>query len=106
MKQRVHISVALVLACSFWAACTHFDRQPLREPVPDSTPMERFTVLTYNVLHGLEVRAWSVGPGESKEEQAIRFNLQARQLSLAQPDVILLQEVNPLPEKARRLPLR
>ena len=61
--------------------------------------MERFTVLTYNVLHGLEVRGWSVGPGESKEEQATRFNLQARQLSLAQPDVMLLQEVNPLPEK-------
>ena len=99
MKRRLRIGVALVLAGSFLAACTRFAPQPFRGPVPDSTPMERFTVLTYNVLHGLDVRGWSVGPGESKEEQTTRFNLQARQLSLAQPDVMLLQEVNPLPEK-------
>ncbi|HJU04771.1 MAG TPA: endonuclease/exonuclease/phosphatase family protein [Nitrospiraceae bacterium] len=62
--------------------------------------MDRIRILIYNILHGLEVRGWSVGPGESKEEQRTRFNLQARQLSLAQPDVMLLQEANPLPEKA------
>jgi endonuclease/exonuclease/phosphatase family metal-dependent hydrolase len=53
------------------------------------------------MLHGLEVTGWSVRPGESKEEQRTRFNVQARQLSLAQPDVMLLQEVNPLPQKAK-----
>lgn len=57
-------------------------------------------MLTYNFLHELEVSGWSVGPAESKEEQGTRFNLQARKLSLAQPHVLLLQEVNPLPEKA------
>ena len=100
MKVRMCITIGLALASSFSAACTHSGRPGVREPVPNSTPMERFTVLTYNMLHGLEVRGWSVRPGESKEEQRTRFNLQARQLSLAQPDVMLLQEVNPLPEKA------
>jgi hypothetical protein len=61
--------------------------------------MERLTVLTYNILHGLEVRGWFVGL-ESEEEQRTRFNVQARQLALAQPDLMLLQEVNPLSEKA------
>ena len=61
--------------------------------------MERLTVLTYNILHGLEVRGWFVGL-ESEEEQRTQFNVQARQLALAQPDLMLLQEVNPLPVKA------
>ena len=86
-------------ACSFFAVCTHSNRQAGGEHAPDSMPMERLTVLTYNILHGLEVRGWSVGL-ESEEEQRTRFNVQARQLALAQPDVMLLQEVNPLPEKA------
>lgn len=98
--RHIPIHVGVVLSCFFLAACTHSDRQPFRGPVPDSAPPERVTVLTYNILHGLEVRGWSVGPGESKEEQAMRFNFQTRQLSLAHPDVMLLQEVNPLPEKA------
>lgn len=36
--------------------------------------MEQFNVLTYNVLHGLKVRGWSVEPVESKEEQRARFD--------------------------------
>jgi len=99
MKQLVRIGVALALSCSFFAVCTHSNRQAGGEHAPDSMPMERLTVLTYNILHGLEVRGWSVGL-ESEEEQRTRFNVQARQLALAQPDVMLLQEVNPLPEKA------
>lgn len=57
-------------------------------------------MLTYNVLHGFEVRGWTVSAGDSIATQAARFDFQSRQLSLVQPDVILLQEVNPLPEKA------
>jgi len=100
MMRRMPIHVGVVLACAFLAACAHSDRPGVREPVPNSAPLERFTVLTYNMLHGLEVSGWSVRPDESKEEHRTRFNLQARQLSLAQPDVMLFQEVNPLPEKA------
>ena len=62
--------------------------------------MERLRILTYNVLHGLKVHGWSVTPGESAEARKARLQLQVRQLALAQPDVILLQEVNPLPEMA------
>ncbi len=82
------------------AACTHAERPAPGNPVTTATRIERLSVLTYNVLHGLEVSGWSVGPAESKEEQRTRFTLQARTLSVAQPDVLLLQEVNPLPEKA------
>jgi endonuclease/exonuclease/phosphatase family metal-dependent hydrolase len=63
--------------------------------------MERFRILTYNVLHGFEVRGWSITPSESEEARAARFNLQTQQLSLVQPDVVLLQEVNPLPGEAQ-----
>jgi endonuclease/exonuclease/phosphatase family metal-dependent hydrolase len=100
MMRRLAIASVVVLVCASFAACASSDRPTLREPAPKSTPMEQFRVLTYNVLHGLEVRGWSVEPVESKEEQRTRFDLQVRQLFLAQPDVILLQEVNPLPERA------
>lgn len=100
MKRLVRIGVAVALSCSFFAACAHSNPQALGGPPLESTRLERLTVLTYNILHGLEVRGWSVGL-ESDEEQRIRFDLQARQLAQAQPDVMLLQEVNPLPEKAQ-----
>ncbi|MGD9727722.1 MAG: endonuclease/exonuclease/phosphatase family protein [Nitrospiraceae bacterium] len=100
MKRLVHIGVAVALCCSFLAACAHPTRHALGDPALESTRLERLTVLTYNILHGLEVRGWSVGL-ESDEDQRIRFDLQARQLAQAQPDVMLLQEVNPLPEKVQ-----
>jgi hypothetical protein len=31
--------------------------------------MERFTVLTYNMLHGLEVSEWSVDPANRKRSR-------------------------------------
>ena len=39
---------------------------------------------------------------ESQEARQARLDLQFRQLSLIQPDVMLLQEVNPLPEMAEQ----
>ena len=64
---------------------------------PSGKPMQRITVLTYNTLHGLETSGWTVKPGESKEVHDARLDLQFEQLSQVQPDLILLQEVNPLP---------
>ena len=90
----------MVLACSLVGACAHSDRQFDTAGVSGPKPPERFSILTYNVLHGLEVRGWSVRPSESEEVRRARLRLQVRQLALAQPDVILLQEVNPLPEMA------
>jgi endonuclease/exonuclease/phosphatase family metal-dependent hydrolase len=63
--------------------------------------MNRISVLTYNTLHGLEVGRYSVRPGESEEAHAARLGLQIEQMAAAAPDLMLLQEVNPLPGRAR-----
>jgi endonuclease/exonuclease/phosphatase family metal-dependent hydrolase len=62
--------------------------------------MDRFSVLTYNTLHGLEVGRFSVRPGQSEEERAARLALQINNMTAVAPNLILLQEVNPLPETA------
>ncbi len=62
--------------------------------------MQRIKVLTYNTLHGLESSGLTVKASESKEVRQARLNFQFEQLSLIQPDLVLLQEVNPLPEMA------
>ena len=59
-----------------------------------------FKVLTYNTLHGLEVSKLWVRQVETDEQQRARFTLRIEQLANEQPDVILLQEVNPLPAMA------
>lgn len=68
-------------------------------PQPVAAPTT-FKVLTYNTLHGLEVSKLWVRQVESDEQHRARFTLRIKQLSEAQPDVILLQEVNPLPAMA------
>ena len=67
---------------------------------PTGIPMQRVRLLTYNTLHGLEPSGLTVKASESKEARQARLDLQFRQLSAIQPDVIFLQEVNPLPEMA------
>ena len=91
--------MVIVSLCLYLAACTHFRPDA---PVDDfnAEPMERIKILTYNTLHGLEPSGLTVKPSESKEERQARLNLQFQQLSAVQPDVLLLQEVNPLPEMA------
>lgn len=71
-----------------------------RGPEQNANRMSRFSVLTYNTLHGLEVGRYTVRPGESVEEHAARLALQVKQMAMAAPDVMLLQEVNPLPDAA------
>ena len=66
------------------------------------TPLAQIKLLTYNTLHGLEPSGLTVKASESQEARQARLNLQFRQLSTIQPDVMLLQEVNPLPEMADR----
>jgi endonuclease/exonuclease/phosphatase family metal-dependent hydrolase len=68
----------------------------------DSLPSETFKVLTYNTLHGLQVERFWVRPGEMLEQQLARFHLRVDQLAIAQPDLALLQEVNPLPHMAEK----
>ena len=89
-----------LLAAILSAGCMEQTREALREPT--GTPMPRIKLLTYNTLHGLEPRGMTVRASESQEVRQARLNLQFRQLSLIQPDVMLLQEVNPLPEMAEQ----
>ena len=93
-------SLFLLLMAGLLAACM----APVRETVREftGTPLPRITVLTYNTLHGLVPSGLTVKAGESKEERQARLDLQFRQLSSVQPDVMLLQEVNPLPEMAEQ----
>jgi endonuclease/exonuclease/phosphatase family metal-dependent hydrolase len=81
-------------------ACMEAPRETVREAT--GTPMPRIKLLTYNTLHGLEPSGLTVKASESPEVRQSRLDLQFRQLSLIQPDVMLLQEVNPLPEMAER----
>ena len=69
-------------------------------PKPSGLPMQRVTVLSYNTLHGLEPSGLIVKPSESNEARQARLDLQFEQLAVARPELILLQEVNPLPEMA------
>lgn len=89
-----------LLAAVLAAACTEPARDALRHPT--GTPLPRIKILTYNTLHGLEPSGLTVKAGESPEARQARLDLQFRQLSLIEPDVMLLQEVNPLPEMAER----
>ena len=96
-----HFAIACALS-ALLSACS------LKSITPDSTSTESlpspetFKVLTYNTLHGLLVERFWVRPGEMLEQQLARFNVRVDQLTDAQPDLALLQEVNPLPHMAER----
>ena len=99
MNQGPVSTIVIVTVSCLVAACAipEFMKRPHKTGVsfPDT-----FTVLTYNALHGLEVGRFWVRPGESPEQRSNRFHLTLQHLSQAQPDIILLQEVNPLPQMA------
>jgi endonuclease/exonuclease/phosphatase family metal-dependent hydrolase len=57
-------------------------------------------VLTYNTLHGFKPSGLTVKASESTFVRQARLDLQFGQLSVVQPEVLLLQEVNPLPVMA------
>jgi endonuclease/exonuclease/phosphatase family metal-dependent hydrolase len=93
-------AITLLLSWSLLAGCTAFVRESAPGHEPTGQPMPRVRVLTYNTLHGLETSGLTVKAAESKEARQARLDLQFRQLAEVEPDVILLQEVNPLPEMA------
>jgi endonuclease/exonuclease/phosphatase family metal-dependent hydrolase len=99
IRRRAHALAAAALLCSFMTGCADSVRPTT---TPSGNPMQRVKVLTYNTLHGLEPSGLTVKASESKEARQARLNLQFQQLSLVQPDVVLLQEVNPLPAMAER----
>ncbi|MBX3301008.1 MAG: endonuclease/exonuclease/phosphatase family protein [Nitrospira sp.] len=73
---------------------------PRLTSTPSDQPMHQFTVLTYNTLHGLKPSGLTVKASESKDVRQARLDRQFEQLSVVWPDVMLLQEVNPLPKMA------
>ncbi|MGH7166311.1 MAG: endonuclease/exonuclease/phosphatase family protein [Nitrospiraceae bacterium] len=66
-----------------------------------STP-DMFKLLTFNALHGLATGTFGVAPGETPAQNASRLRLLIAQLAREHPDVVFLQEVNPLPHRAER----
>jgi endonuclease/exonuclease/phosphatase family metal-dependent hydrolase len=99
---RARRSRLFLVLCSTALAvgCTEATRDTVREPT--GTPLAQIKILSYNTLHGLEPSGLTVKASESSEARQARLDLQFRQLSRIQPDVMLLQEVNPLPEMAER----
>lgn len=99
IRPRAQVLAAVALVCTLVTGCADFVRPTT---TPSGKPMQRFKVLTYNTLHGLEPSGLTVKASESKEVRQARLSLQFQQLSSAQPDLVLLQEVNPLPALAER----
>ena len=95
-----HLAVWSSLALWLWG-CSSVP--PASDRHSNSFPQtDTFKVLTYNTLHGLQVEWFWVRPGEMLEQQLARFHLRVEQLVESEPDVALLQEVNPLPHMAER----
>ncbi len=92
---------SVLLTCLFLLQACSTPSPETRGPEQNAKRMHRISVLTYNTLHGLEVGRYSVRPGESEEAHAARLALQIEQMAAAAPDLMLLQEVNPLPDRAR-----
>ena len=100
MVRLIFLAAVLMTCVSFFEGCS--DSSPeIRSSEQDANRMSRIRVLTYNTLHGLEVGRFSVRPGESEEEHAARLGIQIEQMAAVAPDLMLLQEVNPLPATAR-----
>ncbi|SRR6185295_5196362 len=90
------VAIGLLL-CSFVTGCAHSARSTTP---PSGKPMSQVKVLTYNMLHGFKPSGLTYKASESTLVHQARLELQLGQLSVVQPEVLLLQEVNPLPAMA------
>ncbi len=93
------LSLMCLICLPFIEGCSGTSPE-VHAPEQNVNRMSRIRVLTYNTLHGLEVGRYTVRPGESEEEHASRLAIQIEQMAAAAPDLMLLQEVNPLPGRA------
>ena len=96
--------VCLMLCAGWLLSCAGPAQQvevapPLQEV---SIAPDTFRIVTYNALHGLLTGRFGVAAGESPEQNERRFQLMVMQLARVAPDVVFLQEVNPLPARAER----
>ncbi|SLM48768.1 exported protein of unknown function [Nitrospira japonica] len=95
----------IVVVFGIWtAACSSapalFDDKA-ESPLASAPPPATLKFLTFNALHGLATGRVSVSLGETPEQNRRRFQLFIKQLELERPDVVFLQEVNPLPDRAQ-----
>ncbi len=97
MAPRIFLPILLVSCLLTACAMPGFVRTG---PEPPSRPSDTFKVLTHNALHGLEVDRFWVRRAEAPEAHRARFRRRIEGLAHAQPDLILLQEVNPFPQMA------
>lgn len=77
-----------------------YDTGPLT--VPHGEGPASFTVLNYNAWHGLDTGEFWVTASQTAEQSQARLEFQVDLITAARPDLILLQEVNPLPNQAAR----
>lgn len=103
MKRVTGVPLATIVSCLLFACTPSVSLYKEEVPVPlfGSGP-ETFKVLTYNAWHGLDTGEFWVTASETPEQHEARLQFQVAQISAARPDIVLLQEVNPLPGRAAR----
>lgn len=93
----------LLVPIMMWS-CTSQPQKESDSAVPasgrDRSVPHTFKVITYNAWHGLNVGSFWVTPSETPERHEARFQLQVKQLAEVKPDLVFLQEINPLPKRA------
>lgn len=103
---RLRYTKALIGSCILFVIACAPTAPPLYKeetvPVQAQRVPKTFKVLTYNAWHGLDTGEFWVTPGETPEESEARLQFQVAQIAAERPDVVLLQEVNPLPARAER----
>jgi endonuclease/exonuclease/phosphatase family metal-dependent hydrolase len=100
----VTILLMLTLGWAFTAGgCVVLETAMFEEEFDESYQPATFKILTYNIWHGLHVGPYWVRLDETPDQHEARFNLQVGQIAEEAPDLIFLQEVNPLPKQAARL---
>ena len=101
MKWTTNTPLATIISCFLFACAPSVSLHKEELPVPSSgTGPETFKVLTYNAWHGLDTGEFWVTATETPDQSEARLQFQAAQISAIQPDIVLLQEVNPLPARA------
>lgn len=91
------LSLLSLLSC---APLVPLQAEPVFAPSPAEALPDSFKVVTWNAWHGLDTGEFWVTLTESPEENQARLQHQVKQLAGERPDVIFLQEVNPLPDRA------
>lgn len=97
--------IAILLSGLIASACTtppvelssSEEAQYSADLLPDT-----FKVATYNAWHGLKTGSFWVTPGETPEQSQARLQLQVEQIAHEGVDLVFLQEVNPLPQRAEQ----